>query len=94
MRFTVLGTGQVGKTIASKLAQLDHDVMTGARSTTKESRAAMSAVINGLLAGHGTFADPARHGEIVVNATAGSPSLLQALGTANAINQDSIAIRR
>jgi 8-hydroxy-5-deazaflavin:NADPH oxidoreductase len=94
MRFAVLGTGQVGMAIASKLAQLDHDVMTGARSTTNESSAAMWAVTNGLLAGQGTFADPARDGEIVVNATAGSVSLLQAFGTANAIKQDSIAIRR
>lgn len=84
MRFAVLGTGQVGKTIASKLVQLDHEVMIGARSTTNES-AAKWAAAHGFLASHGTFADAARHGEIIVNATAGSASL-QALGTVNAID--------
>jgi predicted dinucleotide-binding enzyme len=32
MRFGILGTGVVGKTIAARLAGLDHDVMVGTRN--------------------------------------------------------------
>lgn len=86
MRFGVMGTGQVGRTIASKLSQLDHEVMMGARSVTNET-AAKWAAVNGSFASHGTFAEAAQHGEIIVNATAGSASL-HALGTANAADLD------
>jgi lactate dehydrogenase-like 2-hydroxyacid dehydrogenase len=33
MRFSTLGTGMVGKTIAARLAGLGHDVMVGTRET-------------------------------------------------------------
>ena len=33
MRFSILGTGVVGKTIAVRLAGLGHDVMVGTRET-------------------------------------------------------------
>lgn len=71
MRFALLGAGQVGTTIASKLAQLDHEVMIGARSATNEA-AAKWAATNGSLAGHITFVETARHGEMILNATAGA----------------------
>ena len=32
MKISVIGTGAVGHTIASKLAELDHDVMVGTRN--------------------------------------------------------------
>jgi|GEM_PF-5619286 predicted dinucleotide-binding enzyme len=32
MKISVIGTGAVGQTIASKLAELDHDVMVGTRN--------------------------------------------------------------
>lgn len=86
MRFAVLGTGRVGTTIATKLAQLDHEVMMGSRSAINET-AAKWAATNGSLASHGTFAEAARHGETILNATAGAASL-QALGTVDAADLD------
>lgn len=72
MRIGVLGTGMVGRTLAARLGELGHDVRVGSRS-----------------AGEGTvtFADAAAHGEVVVNATAGTASL-QAL---NAAGEDNLA---
>ena len=60
MQIGVLGTGNVGRTIAAKLVGLGHDVLVGSR-TAKED-----AVI---------FAAAAAHGELVFNCTAGDKSL-------------------
>lgn len=86
MRIGVLGTGDVGRTIASRLVGLGHDVRMGARSAGNE-RAGSWAREAGSGAGRGTFADAAGHGELVVNCTAGSASL-DALAAAGA---DSLA---
>jgi 8-hydroxy-5-deazaflavin:NADPH oxidoreductase len=71
MRIGVLGTGMVGKAIASRLTELGHDVQIGSRTAGKE--------------GAVPFADAAAFGEVVFNCTAGNGSIaaLQAAGAAN-----------
>ncbi len=72
MKIGILGTGMVGEALATRFRELGHDVMMGARSASNEKARAWSAKSGG---SHGSFADAARHGEIVVNATSGSASL-------------------
>jgi predicted dinucleotide-binding enzyme len=71
MRIGVLGTGMVGKAIASRLSELGHDVQIGSRTAGKE--------------GAVPFADAAAFGEVLFNCTAGNASVaaLQAAGEAN-----------
>jgi 8-hydroxy-5-deazaflavin:NADPH oxidoreductase len=85
MRFAILGTGIVGKTIATRLAGLGHEVMIG----TREPQETMSRTepdrygnppFNAWQEEHrevslGTFAEATAHSETVVNATAGASSL-------------------
>lgn len=88
MKIGVLGTGMVGVAIASKLVDLGHDVIMGAREATNERAAAW--VAKGVGKGKrkaGTFADAAKHGAILVNATRGSGSIA-ALDLARAGNLD------
>jgi len=84
MRIGVLGTGMVGSTIATKLAQLGHEVRMGSRTAGNE-RAVAWVASAGAGASHGTFADAAAHGELVFNCTAGEVSLaaLEAAGAEN-----------
>jgi 8-hydroxy-5-deazaflavin:NADPH oxidoreductase len=84
MRFGVLGTGIVGQTVASKLVELGHDVMMGSRQANNPKATEWVAAA-GSGASAGSFADAARFGEIVVNATNGMASLdaLQAAGAEN-----------
>lgn len=84
MRIGILGTGQVGRTLASRLAELGHDVLMGARDPANP-RAAEWAEAAGSRGSAGTFADAAAHGEVVINATAGAASL-RALDQAGATN--------
>jgi predicted dinucleotide-binding enzyme len=95
MRIGVFGTGIVGQTLAGKLAALGHDVVIG----TRDIQAALARTASSnqwtpaLSEWHasnpsvtvGTFADAAAHGEIVLNATAGTGSLdaLRAAGEDN-----------
>jgi predicted dinucleotide-binding enzyme len=80
MRYGILGTGTVGQTLATKLVAVGHEVCMGARDAANEKAAAWAAAEGGR---HGTFADAAEFGEVVVNATAGTASL-EALGLAGA----------
>jgi predicted dinucleotide-binding enzyme len=74
MRFGVLGTGMVGKAIATKLIHLGNEVMMGSRS--RENKEAVDwAAKNGNKASHGTFKDAAEFGDIIFNCTLGSASL-------------------
>lgn len=84
MRIGVLGTGTVGTALASRFVDLGHDVVMGSRTATND-RAVAWASGHTERAGAGTFADAAAHGEVVVNATAGSASLaaLEAAGHGN-----------
>lgn len=85
MKIAIIGTGSVGRTLASKLAELDHDVMIGTRnvsekmaSTEKDSYGnppfnEWQKMNTGVKLG--TFSDAAYFGEIIFNATYGSSSV-------------------
>jgi predicted dinucleotide-binding enzyme len=85
VRFGILGTGVVGKTIAVRLAGLGHDVIVGTRNPEETlSRTDPDQYGNPPFGPWqeehpevrlGTFAEAAAHGEMVVNATAGVVSL-------------------
>ena len=95
MRFGILGTGVVGKTIAARLAGLEHEVIVGTRNPEETlSRTEPDAYGNPPFSAWqeehpevrlGTFGEAAAHGEMVVNATAGAVSLeaLELAGEAN-----------
>ena len=70
MRFAVLGTGTVGRTLAAKLSELGHEVAIGSRTAGEDTE---------------PFAEAAAGAEVVVNATAGEHSLeaLEAAGAEN-----------
>lgn len=82
MNHAVLGTGMVGKAIASKLVSLGHSVRMGARTSDNPAAAAWAAESGG---SHGTFAQAAAGAEIVWNCTNGQASL-EALSQAGAEN--------
>jgi predicted dinucleotide-binding enzyme len=85
MRFGILGTGVVGKTMAARLAGLGHDVMVGTRNPQQtlprtDPDQYGSPPFSAWQQEHaevklGTFGDAAAHGEMVVTATAGTVSL-------------------
>jgi 8-hydroxy-5-deazaflavin:NADPH oxidoreductase len=85
VRLGILGTGVVGKTIASRLAGLGHEVMVGTRDPDETlSRTEPDTYGNPPFSAWqeehpevrlGTFGEAAAHGEMVVNATAGAVSL-------------------
>lgn len=74
MKIAVLGTGNVGDTIGSKLVSLGHEVMMGSRTLNNEKALAFVAKSNGK-ASNGTFADAAGFAEIIFNCTKGEISL-------------------
>jgi predicted dinucleotide-binding enzyme len=82
MKIAVLGTGEVGRRLATKLASLGHEITLGSR-TADNAEATQWAEANG--GAHGTFADAAGAAELVVNATGGLVSLA-ALTAAGADN--------
>ena len=85
MRFGILGTGIVGRTIASRLAGLGHEVMVGTRNPADTmSRTEPDTYGNPPFSAWqeehpevrlGTFGEASAHGEMVLNATAGAVSL-------------------
>jgi predicted dinucleotide-binding enzyme len=84
MRIGILGTGMVGNTIGAKLVALGHEVKMGSR-TANNPKAVEWVKTAGHLASQGTFADAAKHGELVFNCTLGtaSPAVAKAAGAAN-----------
>jgi len=84
VKIGILGTGMVGKAIASKLVELGHEVSMGSRAAGNESAVAWAAEA-GEGASEGVFADAAGFGEVVFNCTAGVGSLdaLAAAGETN-----------
>jgi len=70
----VLGTGDVGRRLGTKLVSLGHEVKMGSR-TARNAKAAEWTKANGPKASAGTFADAAKFGEVVFNCTAGAVSL-------------------
>lgn len=85
MKIAVLGTGVVGKTIATKLAQLGHEVSMGSRTHMNES-ALEWAGQNG--ANAGTFNDACIDAEVIFNCTHGKASI-EALSAIESTNLDS-----
>jgi 8-hydroxy-5-deazaflavin:NADPH oxidoreductase len=85
VRFGILGTGVVGKSIAVRLDGLGHDVIVGTRNPEETlSRTDPDQYGNPPFGAWqeehpeirlGTFAEAAAHGDMVVNATAGAVSL-------------------
>ncbi len=74
MRFGVLGTGMVGRSIASKLVSLGHEVTMGARQAGNERAVGWVREAGGAAA-EGGFADAAGFGEVVFNCTLGTASV-------------------
>lgn len=82
MRIAMLGTGMVGRSLGSRLAELGHEVRMGSRSAGGESATDWVAGA-GAGASEGDFAAAAGFGEVVFNCTAGGGSM-QALEAAGA----------
>jgi len=97
MKIGILGTSSVGQTLAGKLADLGHDVVVGTRDVAAtlartEPHPYGFPAFSVWLKEHatvrpGTFAEAARHGDIVLNATNGGGTLA-ALEQAGAANLD------
>lgn len=81
MRIGVLGTGDVGRRLATGLAGLGHEVVLGSRRADNPVAVRWAREHGGR---HGAFAEAAAHGELVVNATGGLVALdvLTAVGAA------------
>ena len=85
MKIGIFGTGIVGQTLAGALAAKGHDVMIGTRDpqATMQRESASGATRTPFREWHaqhpsvklGTFADAARHGEALLNATSGSGAM-------------------
>jgi predicted dinucleotide-binding enzyme len=84
MNIAVLGSGMVGNTIATKLAQLGHQVMMGSRTANSDAGREWLRSVGGK-AQIGTFADAAAFSEVVFDCTNGANSLA-ALRSAGAKN--------
>ncbi|WP_030894174.1 NADPH-dependent F420 reductase [Streptomyces sp. NRRL S-474] len=84
MRYAVLGTGEVGRTLGGRLVELGHEVRLGSR-TSGNPAAVEWAAAAGAGAEAGTFAEAAAFGEVVVNAVGGRVALaaLEAAGAEN-----------
>ena len=74
MNIAVLGTGNVGNTIGSRLIEVGHTVMMGSRTSDNQKALAFVDKHNGK-ASAGTFADASAFGEIIFNCTVGVGSL-------------------
>lgn len=94
MKIGIVGSGVVGQTLGAKLVERGEDVVLGTRSPENlENKRGMGAPLKDWLEKTGdkariaSFADAAAHGEIVINATAGTVSL-EALKLASESNLD------
>ena len=92
MKIGIIGAGSVGQTLATKLIANGHDVALGIRNPSPAELAKerqMAEPLNMWQKKTGgkvvTFAEAAKHGEIIVNATGGGVSIeaLKAAGEAN-----------
>jgi predicted dinucleotide-binding enzyme len=84
MRIGILGTGVVGKTLATKLTKLGHEVRMGSRAAGGDKARTWVKEAGGK-SSEGSFADAAAHAEMIFNCTAGIASL-EALKAAGAQN--------
>lgn len=89
MRIAVLGSGSVGRTVAARLAGLDHDVTIGTRdpqaTAGREEYAEWAATAPGVRLA--TFAGAASQADLLVNASGGTVSL-EVLRRAGAADRD------
>ena len=92
MKIGFIGAGSVGQTFAAALAAKGHDVVIGIRKVSPEELAKertyaqpLDAWVKTTNAKVGTFADAAKHGEIIFNVTSGGVSI-EALNMAGAEN--------
>jgi len=74
MHIGVLGTGDVGQTLGTKLVQLGHEVMMGSRDPANPKAIAWARK-EGEHASFGNYSDAASFGGILFNCTLGSASL-------------------
>jgi len=74
MKIGLLGSGNVGQTIGTKLVQLGHDVMMGSRDPANPKAIAW-AKKEGHHALYGSFMNAAAFGELLINCTLGSASV-------------------
>ncbi|MFZ5445537.1 MAG: NADPH-dependent F420 reductase [Myxococcota bacterium] len=74
MKIAIFGTGSVGETLGSKLIELGHEVTMGSRTANNEKAAAWVKK-SGARARQGTFADAAKAGDFIINATLGSGTI-------------------
>lgn len=84
MRVGILGSGIVGRTLGSGFAEHGHDVRLGTRTPGKPELVQWAASAGGT-ATVGTFAEAARHGELVVLSCLGDASS-EVLGLAGPAN--------
>lgn len=85
MKIAIIGTGAVGKTLASKLLELDHEVMIGTRNVSEKLASTATDLYGNPpfsewikanpKADLGTFAEAAAFSEVIINATSGSSSV-------------------
>jgi predicted dinucleotide-binding enzyme len=85
MKIAIIGTGAVGKTIASKLIELNNEVMMGTRNVTEKLKSTEKDIYGNppfsewiktnSKVNLGTFGEAAVFGELVINATNGSNSV-------------------
>lgn len=75
MKIGVLGTGMVGKAIASRLIELGHQVKMGSRTANNEKAGEWLNKAGSPNASQGTFSDAATYGELIINCTSGMASL-------------------
>ncbi len=92
MKISIIGAGSVGQTFAAAFAAKGHDVIIGIRKVNDEELAKprnwaqpLNEWVKTTKAKVGTFADAAKHGEIVFNVTSGGISI-EALNMAGAEN--------
>ncbi|MDJ0825426.1 MAG: NAD(P)-binding domain-containing protein [Rhodobacter sp.] len=74
MQIGVLGTGMVGRALATRLVGLGHDVMMGSRDAMSEPAQDWLRAQTGT-ASVGTFAEAAAHGELAILAVRGDVAL-------------------
>ncbi|MEU6671851.1 NAD(P)-binding domain-containing protein [Streptomyces sp. NPDC046727] len=88
MRYAVLGTGEVGRTLAGRLLELGHEVTLGSRTPDNPVAREWATAAAGR-AHAGTFADAAAAGEVVVNAVGGRVALdaLEAAGAEHLVGK-------
>ncbi len=75
MRIGVLGTGTVGITLATKLAQLGNEVKMGSRSADNKTAGDWAKANMGHKASHCTFEEAAKFGEMLVLSVHGNAAL-------------------